>query len=99
MTIPWLHRPPTPEEVAAHAAAVPSHLNARRASKQVMYGLWLRSIPGLAASLEDLGTTNNKQRVYDSIGCPVSPEDAGIRGARFLPCTADGIPVCLLEAT
>jgi len=86
----WRRRLPTLEEVAAHAEAHPSYLNSHRASRQVTYGLWLRVVEGRGTSLEHLGTTDRRQQVYDSLGFPLTPTGNDIR---WLPVTADGVPV------
>ena len=80
MTIPWLTRLPTPEEVAAHARVHP-------ASPDSLFGLWLQECPGWFPSLRLVMVGGNGQVEGLRAAC----------GARFLPCTAEGIPVCFLE--
>lgn len=85
MQIPWLTRPPTAEEVAAHAKAYPI-------AGYDGTGLWLcNSVSGASLFLlcVECGVVYMADRSF-----PI-----GARGGiTWLPCTADGIPVCLLPA-
>lgn len=86
MQIPWLTRPPTAEEVAAHAKAYPV-FGTR--------GLWLWAPPQpydfvMPASLRMLEVIDGKWIAGDR-------EKDDRAGARWLPCTAEGIPVCFLH--
>ncbi len=86
--IPWLTRLPTPEEVAAHAKAHPV------GPVDFQRGLWLRAPEhaiGWArpADLRVLSVIAERH-----ISGDYRPGDTAT--ARWLPCTAEGIPVCLL---
>lgn len=83
MTIPWLTRLPTPEEVAEHAKAHPV---------DEQFGLWLYRVDDWHAITVLLGVELGSV-VNISFNAP--DEDPG---ARWLPCTAEGIPVCLAPA-
>lgn len=80
MQIPWLSRPPTAEEVAAHAKAYP--LSPSRAPT----GRWLFVRDDGVAYFVMLmvGLRPEVLREYE-------------QGARWLPCTAEGIPVCFVD--
>lgn len=85
MQIPWLTRPPTAEEVAAHAKAYP--VAAYEAT-----GLWLCQ-GASGARLFLLRVEFNAVYMADR------PFPIGTGGGNcWLPLTAEGIPLCLLAA-
>lgn len=91
MTIPWLTRLPTPEEVAEHAKAHPLK------GALFTWGVWLQILPDELHSWPKLWhlrrhngvVTDNK---WGNVAFTRSDE-----GTRFLPCTAEGIPICFVE--
>lgn len=83
MQIPWLTRPPTAEEVAAHARAYP---RARRSC-----GTWIRRV-GSDMPFFVVLASDGEVLYWDGIKW----DGTDSKDARWLPCTAEGIPVCLL---
>lgn len=84
--IPWLTRPPTPEEVEAHSKA---H-RATGPDDDAPWGYWLRDDG--AARLVLLSA--DEHGVWLSDGDLLTERRCS--GARWLPCTAEGLAVCLL---
>lgn len=87
--IPWLTEPLTFEQVKAHAAAHP----VRGVAHGV--GAWLVHHPGYPPGIELLGTSEDGWIYHlDDVR---SPEQIETRTwiARWLPCTADGVPVAM----
>lgn len=85
MPIPWLTRPPTAEEVAAHAKAYPV---------LECHGLWLYVPPRHAI----LGPRPARTVLLHTVsGAVLSDTGYELVDARWLPCTAEGIPLCFRD--
>ena len=89
--IPWLTRPPTAEEVAAHAKAYP----APRKHEFCEPGEWL-VITEYGPAFVRLHVADDRWDSADDgtrMGFLRIPTDI----IRWLPCTAEGIPVCFVD--
>jgi hypothetical protein len=84
----WLDRPPTAEEVRAHAAAHP----AEYAHRTEAPGLWLLSYPKTRSAKPSIVALSAGDEEY------ASRLHALLDGARWLPLTAEGLPVEALRA-
>ena len=92
--IPWLTEPPTFEQVKAHATAHPC--------RDYSAGLWL-IVPVVTGALPHVMAMT----VDDKRGCVMCLNDrvwfdlhnghSNLTGLRWLPCTADGVPVAMAE--
>lgn len=90
MQIPWLNRPPTVDEVAAHAKAYPCQ------GFEFTWSCWLQLDPTVEPCslprLRFLRGTKNGTVTADKHGTPAIWKSD--EKSRWLPCTAEGIPVC-----
>lgn len=92
--IPWLTRLPTADEVRAHARSHRVNIDRRTewtpSDNPDGWGMWLANDgdPFLTLLLADV----------DSVWLPDGDmlTERRCPGAKWLPCTAEGIPVCLL---
>lgn len=97
-TIPWFTEPPTFEQVKAHAAAHPC--------RDYSAGLWL-IVPVVTGALphvmamtvdDDRGRIMClNDRVHPRVWFDLHNGHAKLDGLRWLPCTADGVPVAMAE--
>lgn len=91
-SLPWIQGLPTPEQVTAHAARFPLR-GGRNA-----YGLWLQHRRDRTRDVDVtfLPMHSDGGQIFDGDGYRLLPHRRA--DARYLPCTPEGIPVCLLPA-
>lgn len=88
-TIEWIDGPPTVEQVAEHAKRYPL----------LGCGVWLKSFSGKNAPAPEFVILWAKgDQIQDALAHIGPIGHIGGDRARYLPCTPEGIPVCLLPA-